>query len=62
MEFARDKETLLNRWCASKEIDNDFNKLRQLLLIEKFKKCLPGEVKTYLHEKKRQRASFKLLH
>ena len=52
VEFARDKETLFNRWCTSKEIDRDFEKLRQLLLIEEFKKCLPGEVKTYIDEKK----------
>ena len=29
----------------------NFEKLRQLLLIEEFKKCLPGEVKTYLDGK-----------
>ena len=52
VKFAREKETLFNRWCSSKETDNNFEKLRQLLLIEKFKKCLPDEVKTYLDEKK----------
>ena len=52
VKFARDKETLFNRWCTSKEIDGNFEKLGQLLLIEEFKKCLPGEVKTYLDEKK----------
>ena len=45
-EFAREKETLFNKWCSSKEIDN-FEKLRQLLLIEEFKKRLPNEVKTH---------------
>ena len=57
VEFARDKETLFNRWCTSKEIDLDFEKLRQLLLIEEFKKCLPGEVKTYIDEKKVETSS-----
>ena len=52
VEFARDKETLFNRWCTSKEINDNFEKLRQLLLIEEFKKCLLGEVKTYLDENK----------
>ena len=46
------KETLFNTWCSSKEIDNNFEKVRQLLLIEEFKKCLPDKVKTYLDEKK----------
>ena len=40
-----------------KEIDNNFDKLRQLLLIEEFKKCLPSEVKTYLDEKKAEMLS-----
>ena len=52
VEFARSKETLFDRWCASKEIQEDFEKLRQLVLIEEFKKCLPNEVKTYIDEKK----------
>jgi len=33
------------------EIENNFDKLCQLLLIEEFKKCLPSEVKTYLDKK-----------
>ena len=52
VKFAREKETLFNRWCSSKEIDNNYEKFRQLLLIEEFMKCLPDEVKTYLDEKK----------
>jgi len=48
---------MFNRWCSSKEIDNNFDKLRQLLLIEEFKKRLPSEVKTYLDEKKAETMS-----
>ena len=33
-EFAREKEVLFDRWCLSKEIAQDFCKLRQLILIE----------------------------
>ncbi|KAL5008571.1 hypothetical protein ScPMuIL_014152, partial [Solemya velum] len=40
VEFAREKEQLFNRWCDSKEIDEDFGKLRQLLLIEEFKRFM----------------------
>jgi len=57
VEFAREKERLISRWCSSKEIDNNFDKLCQLLLIEEFKKCLPNEVKTYLDEKKAEMLS-----
>ena len=52
VEFARSKETLFDRWCTSKDICGNYEKLRQLILIEEFKKCLPSEVKTYIDEKK----------
>ena len=52
VEFARDKEALLDRWCTAKQVDNDFHKLRQLLLVEEFKKCLESDVKMYLDEQK----------
>ena len=47
VEFARDKEHLFDRWCASQNVGGDFAKLRQLLLVEEFKNCLSNEVKTY---------------
>ena len=37
--FARDKEALFDRWCASKEVVKDFEKLRQLILVKEFKSC-----------------------
>ena len=40
-EFAREKEALLHRWCASKEIAKDFEKLKQLILIEEFRHVYP---------------------
>ena len=52
VEFARTKETLFDRWCTSKEVQNDFGRLRQLVLMEEFKNCLPSEIKTYLDEQK----------
>ena len=36
----------------SNTIENNYEKLRQLLLIEEFKNCVPSEVITYLDEKK----------
>jgi len=52
VELAREKERLFDRWCASMETGKDFTKLRELLLLEEFKKCLPNEIKTYLEEQK----------
>ena len=50
VEFARTKETLFDRWCTSKEVQKDFGRLRQLVLMEEFKNCLPSEIKTHLDE------------
>ena len=52
VEFAREKEALFDRWCTAKQVDNDYRKLRQLLLVEEFKKCLQSDVKMYLDEQK----------
>jgi len=43
---------LFNRWYSSKEIAQDFVKLRQLILIEEFKGCLPTSIKMYIEEQK----------
>ena len=37
VEFAREKENLFNRWCHSREIGQDFKKLKQMVLLEEFK-------------------------
>ena len=41
VEFARVKEQLFDRWCHSKKVNKDFEKLRQLILIEEFKRRIP---------------------
>ena len=51
VEFARNKEQLFDRWCCSKKIDENYDKLRQLILIEEFKRCIQSNVKTFLDEK-----------
>ena len=51
VEFARNKEQLFDRWCCSKKIDQNYDKLRQLLLVEEFKRCIQSDVKTFLDEK-----------
>ena len=51
VEFARNKEQLFDRWCCSKKIDQNYDKLRQLMLVEEFKRCIQSHVKTFLDEK-----------
>ena len=46
------KEKLFDRGCTSKNIDHDFGNLRQLRLIEEFKRGVSNEIKTYLSEQK----------
>ena len=52
VEFSREKERLFDRWCTSQEVEGDYTRLCELLLIEQFKNCPPNEVKTYLDENK----------
>ena len=51
VEFARTKEQLFHRWCSSKKIGFDYPKLRQLMLVEEFKRCINSDVKSFLDEK-----------
>ena len=51
VEFARNKEQLFDRWCCSKKIGQNYDKLRQLVLVEQFKRCIQSDVKTFLDEK-----------
>ena len=51
-EFAREKEALFDRWCSSREVTGQFEKLRQLVLVEEFKACVPVNIKTYIDEQK----------
>ena len=36
VEFARNKEQLFDRWCCYKKIDQNYDKLRQPMLVEEF--------------------------
>lgn len=51
VKFAREKETLFDRWCTSNNVGG-FEQLKQLVLLEDFKNCLPEKVSTYLNEQK----------
>ena len=52
LEFACQKEALFNQWCTSQQIGNSFEKLKQLILLEEFKSCVPVNIKAYLEEQK----------
>ena len=51
VEFAITKEQLFDRWCSSKKVGSDHAKLRQLMLVEEFKRCINSDVKAFLDEK-----------
>ena len=52
VEFAREKEDLFNRWCHSKEIGQDFKKLKQMALLEEFKDKVRPDIRSHLDEQK----------
>ena len=49
VDFAREKEQLFSEWCRSKDVE-DYRSLRELVLIEEFKSCIPKEIKTHIDE------------
>lgn len=51
VEFAREKGVLFDKWCASSQAE-DFSTLRELMLLEDFKKCVPERTVLYLNEQK----------
>ena len=52
VEFLREKENALDKWCDSKRIDGDAEKLWQLILAEEFLNCVPEEARVHLSERK----------
>ena len=51
VEFLREKENALEKWCDSKRIGGDVEKLRQLILAKEFLNCVP-ETRVHLSERK----------
>ncbi|KAJ8050189.1 hypothetical protein HOLleu_03291 [Holothuria leucospilota] len=56
VEFAYQKERHFDRWCASKRVST-FDALRQLMLVEEFKRCVNDDIKTHLEENKADKLS-----
>ena len=52
VEFAREKENLFYKWCHSKEIVQDFKKLKQMVLLEEFKDKVRPDIRSHLDEQK----------
>ncbi|KAF7711489.1 hypothetical protein HF521_000500, partial [Silurus meridionalis] len=50
VEFAREKTTLLDKWCSASGVRN-FNQLK-LILLEEFKSCLHEQLVVHLNEQK----------
>ena len=50
-EFAHEKEVCFDRWCTSRNIAENFEKLKELVLVEEFTKCVREDIKSYLSEK-----------
>ncbi|XP_073768826.1 uncharacterized protein [Danio rerio] len=51
VEFAREKGILFDKWCTANKV-SDFQALRELILLEEFKNCIPERVVIYLNEQK----------
>lgn len=51
VEFVREKEMLFDRWLGSQEVTS-FQALRDLMVLEDFKNCLPQSVATHISEHK----------
>ena len=56
VEFAAEKTTLFDRWCQSEGV-NSMGKLKELILVEDFRNCLPDNVSIYVAEQKAETIS-----
>lgn len=50
-DFAREKGMLFDRWCSACKAD-DCASMRELILLEEFKNCVPERTVVYLNEQK----------
>ncbi|XP_063970042.1 uncharacterized protein LOC135157629 [Lytechinus pictus] len=50
VEFAREQEMMFDRWYRSLKVDKDFVHLREVVLLEEFKKSLPFGIKSHLDD------------
>lgn len=51
VEFVRDKSVLFDKWCQAFNVKS-VAEMRELILLEEYKKCLPERIVVYLNEQK----------
>ena len=51
VEFAGEKERAFDRWCTSQSTQTK-EQLRELVLLEEFKRCVPDDVAMYVNDRK----------
>ena len=52
VEFVREKENLFNRWSHSKEVGQDFKKLKQMVLLEECTDEVRPDIRSHFDEQK----------
>ena len=50
VEFAKEKQILFDRWLTSTKVGASFEKLKEVMLLEDFKNCIPSEIKIHINE------------
>ena len=51
VEFANQTEVYFDRWCSAKKVDSDYEKLRKIVLIERFKWYVHDDLRIYIDGK-----------
>ena len=50
VEFVRNKERLFDKWVKAKNICGDYEKFRQLMLLEEIKQCIHPDIQLFLDD------------
>ena len=48
----RENENFFNRWCHSKEVGQDFENFKQMVLLEEFKDKVRPDIRSHLDKQK----------
>lgn len=57
----QEKEDLFDQWFRSKKLEKAFSKLRQVILLEEFKDCVPQDLKRAFRRLLRGQQSYRIL-
>ena len=50
VEFVRNKERLFDKWVKVKNVCSDYEKFRQLILLEEIKQCIHPDIQLFLDD------------